>query len=175
MPIEPTDAELVLAARQDSRAFEALYRRYLPAVYRYLRARVESAEDAEDVTSAVFLDVLMGLAGYREQGRFPAWLFTIARRHAIAHRRRNPYAVQLESVDLRAAAVSVSVEDVELLRAGLEHLTEERREALMLRFFAGLKVHEIAQVMGKGDSATKMLIHRGLAQLRELLAEDRRG
>jgi RNA polymerase sigma-70 factor (ECF subfamily) len=171
MPIESTDAELVSAARRDPLAFDALYRRYLPAVYRYLLARIGSVEDAEDVTSAVFLDALTGLAGYREQGRFPAWLFTIARRHAMAYHRRAPRAIGLEDADLPAPPAALGPEDFEVLRAALLRLTDERREALALRFFAGLRVQEIAAVMGKGESATKMLIHRGLLQLRELLSE----
>ena len=78
MTIQPSDAELAAAARRDPVAFDALYRRFVPAVYRYARIRVESDQAAEDVTSAVLLDALAGLSGYRERGSFAAWLLSQA-------------------------------------------------------------------------------------------------
>jgi RNA polymerase sigma-70 factor (ECF subfamily) len=169
--LEGGDAEMVRAARSDPAAFDALYRRYLPAVFRYCRARVATQQDAEDVTAAVFVDALDGLAGYVEQGRFAAWLFTIARRQVSAHRRREVRGPVAGQVAPPAAPADLRLEDRDLLRRALGRLTEERREALALRFYAGLKIAEIAEVMGKGESAVKMLIHRGLGQLREELGE----
>lgn len=172
---DPSDAQLVVAAQAQPAAFDALYRRYLPAVYRYVRVRVGSTEDAEDVTAAVFMDVLASLPGYREQGRFPAWLFTIARRRLMAHRRRSAKLELIDADDVTAPPAGTTDDLLDLLSRALPQLTEERQEALRLRFFGGLPVAEVARLMGKGESATKMLIHRGLAQLRDLLAEDVRG
>jgi len=171
MPTDATDAELALAAQRNPAAFDTLYRRYVAAVYRYTLARVGSAEDAEDVTAGVFLDALAGLPAYREQGRFPAWLFTIARRHVLAHRRSHARYATVDAADIPAPHAPPAERLDEMARA-LEALTEDRREALTLRFFAGLKVSEVAAVMGRGESATKMLIHRGLAQLRDALSAD---
>jgi RNA polymerase sigma-70 factor (ECF subfamily) len=175
MPTEPetapTDAELVRAAQRDPAAFDAVYRRYLTPVYRYTVARVGSAADAEDVTATVFLEALASLPRYREQGRFPAWLFTIARRQVGAHRRggrRAPVDTTAEPAD---AAEGIGFAEREDLYRALEHLTDDRREALALRFFGGLAIADVAAVLGKGESATKMLVHRGLAQLRTLLTE----
>ncbi|MCB9134008.1 MAG: RNA polymerase sigma factor [Anaerolineales bacterium] len=76
---------LIEAARQNPEAFDALYCRYLNPVYRYLFSRVQNQADAEDLTAQVFIEVLEGLARYRDRGTFAAWLFTIARRRAIDH------------------------------------------------------------------------------------------
>jgi RNA polymerase sigma-70 factor (ECF subfamily) len=173
-PEEPSDAALVEAAVARPAAFDALYRRYLPAVYRYVRARVGSVEDAEDVTSAIFIDALAGLRGYREEGRFAAWLFTIARRRLVAHYRRSGQVDLIDADDV-SAPTAASDELLDLLTRAMHRLTADRREALTLRFFAGLPIQDVAHTMGKGESATKMLIHRGLLQLRDLLAEDMRG
>src|SRR5450759_5910809 len=78
------DTVLVEAARCDPAAFTTLYRRYVTPVYRYLYKWVGSPVEAEDLTSQVFIEMLEGLVHYREQGHFAAWLFTIARRKAIA-------------------------------------------------------------------------------------------
>ena len=90
-PTIDDEASLVEAARRDPAAFSRLYRRYVTPVYRYLYKWVGTSAEAEDLTSQVFTEALEGLAGYRERGNFAAWLFTIARRKAIAaYRRQHP-------------------------------------------------------------------------------------
>lgn len=181
----PPDAELAQAARTDPAAFDRLYRRHLPAVYRYAYARVGSAADAEDVTSAVFLDVLTSLAHYREQGVFTAWLFTIAQRQVGAHhrRRRRDDAHRAASGDEDLGRLAdgegqrqiLRIEHVDLLSRAGAGLSEDQREALALRFYGGLKVAEIAKVMGKGESAIKMILHRSLHQLKAGLIQTEGG
>jgi RNA polymerase sigma-70 factor, ECF subfamily len=164
-----SDADLVEVARRDPAAFDTLYRRYLPGVYRYALARAGSVPVAEDIAAAVFVDVLAGLPNYQEQGRFPAWLFTIVRRHVSAYHRQASGTVPVDDMDIPVSGESEHVERLALLGQAMTALTDDRREALTLRFLGGLKVTEVAAAMGKGESATKMLIHRGLVQLRGLL------
>lgn len=86
------DEALVEAARRDPDAFGVLYQRYLPQVYRYLRARTGSPEDAADLAQHVFLKAWVAMPQYRPTGsRFAPWLFRIAR-NVVAdfHRRRRP-------------------------------------------------------------------------------------
>src|SRR4051812_40918795 len=87
---ESQEADLVQAARREPAAFEPLYRYYLSPVYRYLRLRTASDEEAADLTQQVFLRALAALPDYRSKGLpFSAWLFRIARNAAIdAHRRQ---------------------------------------------------------------------------------------
>ena len=92
------DARLVTAARQNRSAFVALYRRYLPRVYRYVYRRVGNQQDAEDVTASVFIEALECLEDYREQGSFAGWLFTIAHRRVADHHRRQREGISLEEV-----------------------------------------------------------------------------
>ncbi len=180
---QPSDAELAQAARSDPAAFDLLYRRFLPAVYRYVYVRVGSVADAEDVTSAVFLDVLGSLGNYREQGVFAAWLFTIAQRQVGAHHRRqrregaHRLALPGDDADVGElvgdegqARQVARLEQADLLSRAVAGLSDDQREALALRFYGGLKVAEIAKVMGKGESAVKMILHRGLGQLKAGLA-----
>lgn len=175
---EPTDAELVAAARRDPLAFDRLYRRYLPAVYRYVRARVATADDAEDITSVAFLSALQSLARYEERGLFAAWLFTIARRQIIAHRRAQPSraADALDDAGARGLASpgaepdAAGVEARDAIRAALVHLSPDQQEAITLRFYGGLRVMEIGAILGKDESAVKMILHRGLRKLRDGLA-----
>ncbi len=168
-----SDAQLVAAALRDRAAFDALYRRYLPPVYRYALAELANVAEAEDACEATFVAALVSLPRYREQGRFAAWLFTIARREIAARRRRAAREPLIEAH--HGGGTVASNEERLLLEQVLQRLTPDRRQAIALRFYAGLQVSEVARLMGRGESAVKMLLHRGLAHLRELLAEDNDG
>ena len=118
-PTIDDEASLVKATRSDPAAFSALYRRYVTPVYRYLYKWLGNPNDAEDLTSQVFTEVLEGLADYKEQGSFAAWLFTIARRKAIgAYRRRNP-TLPLDAADQVPESIEDPLEQVVLGRCSL--------------------------------------------------------
>src|SRR6185437_9545514 len=91
---------LVEAAQRDPAAFAALYQVYFARVYRYLRVRLRSEEDAADLTQQAFLKALDALPRYRTHGApFAAWLFTIAR-HTLADRyHRLPATLPLEAAN----------------------------------------------------------------------------
>ncbi len=55
----------------------------------------------------------------------------------------------------------------------LEHLSDDRREALIMRFALGMDNREIARAMGRSDGATKVLIHRAIKQLQEEMEDER--
>jgi RNA polymerase sigma-70 factor (ECF subfamily) len=56
--------------------------------------------------------------------------------------------------------------------ANLEHLSDDRREALIMRFALGMDNREIARALGRSDGATKVLIHRAIKQLQEEMGDD---
>jgi len=170
---EALDAVIVQAARHDSSAFVPLYRRYVNPVYRYLYSRVGNSDDAEDLTSQVFIEALTGLASYREQGRFAAWLFTIARRRLIDHYRQFPPQQPLSRVINQSAADPSPLgqvahnEALTHLASLVAHLDDDKQELLRLRFAADLTYAEIGRLVGRSEAATKMAIHRLLRQLEE--------
>jgi RNA polymerase sigma-70 factor (ECF subfamily) len=170
-----TDQELVQLARGQPTAFTLLYRRHVARVYRYLLWRVGHVHDAQDLTTLTFMAALEQFTHYRGQGPFSSWLLGIARHKASDHLRRRPADTSLEVVaDLATtdpAPDEVAVEHFqrdEILHA-LHRLTPERAEAISLRFFAELTTAETAVVMGKDEAAVKMLVHRGVQDLRRLL------
>jgi RNA polymerase sigma-70 factor (ECF subfamily) len=170
-PDTSPDAELVQAAQRNPAAFDEIYRRYVGPVYRYAWGRVHSAEEAEDVTSSTFLEALAGLPTYTEQGRFAAWLFTIARRQVTASaRRRRPSEPLADEIPSAGGGAARETRD-QVLR-GLAVLDETSREAVLLRFFGDLPVRDVAAVLEKGESATKMILHRALARMRTAMGED---
>lgn len=173
---ERDESALVKGAQAEPAAFSPIYDHYLVPVYRYLRARSDSDEDAEDLTQQVFLKALDALPHYRERGiPFSAWLFRIARNVATdAHRRRKitvswdflPEALHpnqrsdLEDVVLQR-------EDLERLRVLLAALNTGQREILSLRFVAGLTAREIGVVLDTSEAAIHKRLHRTLRILQE--------
>ena len=166
------EARLIEAARYDPVEFSKLYHRYVVPVYRYLYKWVDNSAEAEDLTSQVFTEVLEGLAHYREQGHFAAWLFTISRRKAIAAYRRQPQAVlPLEEADEVAGTADDPLERViwqeeqEKMAALFAGLNENQRDLLRLRYSACLSYSEIGELLGQSEAAAKMAIHRLLQRM----------
>jgi RNA polymerase sigma-70 factor (ECF subfamily) len=173
-------------ARRDPRAFEALYRKYVAQVYSFALYELRDPHAAEDVTAQVFLRALAGLPRFREQtdgpdSSFRVWLFQIARNALSNEKRRarrhptSPIELALEfpaTDDVQATAAN----RVELERVwqGIEQLPADRRRALILRFVNEMSTAEIAQVLGKSDGATRVLIHRSLQSLARQLGHSGR-
>ncbi len=167
---EPTDESRSL----DRTAFTALFRDSHDGVYRYVRARCKTDDEAADLAATVFE------RAWRSRDRFrgsvsgsTAWLFQIARRLTIdAARRRGtarrglifwpPPEVAPDPADL-----VLRDEQDRLLAERLALLPELEREAILLRFAAGPTAREIGGVIGKREEATQKLISRALARLKE--------
>lgn len=174
--LESDEAALIEEAQTNPLAFDQLYRRYLARVYRYLRARSESDEDAADLTQQVFLQAFHALPGYQQRGLpFAAWLFQIAR-HAVtdSYRRRraalswDALPVALEAADEQdPERIALRQERLARLRMLLAKLDAGERDLLALRFAAGLSSSQIAAVIGKSPSAVKKQLTRIIASLKE--------
>lgn len=167
------------AARGDAAAIGDLYRRYAPAVFRYLFYRLGDRDAAEDLTSEVFVRALEALPRYRMRGRpFSAWLYRIAgARVADYYRqhRRHPVAPLLSDtpayeVDLAEEAESRLT--AEVLQRAIVHLTTLQQQVIVLRFLQGLSHSEVAQIIGRSEGAVRVLQFRALEALRRLLERE---
>jgi RNA polymerase sigma-70 factor (ECF subfamily) len=172
---------LVTAALSRPEAFGELYERYMPRVYRYVRTRTASADEAADVTQAVFVKAMASLSQYRPgRAPFAGWLFRIAHNAAVdTHRRRKPSLAWDELPESIAESAADSPEDVVLKRERLDRLRvlvsrldANKRELLALRFAAGLTSREIGAVVGKGEGAVKKQLFRIIASLKEQYVEE---
>jgi RNA polymerase sigma-70 factor, ECF subfamily len=160
--------ELVGAAVAGSaEAFNALYRRFSPAVHGVLLARMTPAE-AEDLVQEVFLEGWQKLPQLREAEAFGGWLCTIARRKAADAFRRRPPTDPLPP-GLVAAGESGASAEARIALESLQRLPEAYRETLMLRLIGGLSGPEIAKVTGLTPGSVRVNLHRGMRMLREQL------
>jgi RNA polymerase sigma-70 factor (ECF subfamily) len=170
---EGNELEIVRRAAVDTNAVAALYQRYVSRVYRFLRVRCSSSDQAADLTQQVFLKMAEALPRYRERGApFAAWLFRIARNVAIDHARRHRASVPWESLTQAAAPDDVEARVINRetrARVGalLAAMSSDERELLSLRFAAGLSSGEIAAVVGGSEAAVKKRLTRTIQRLKE--------
>ena len=182
-PEARSDRPLVDAARAgDERAVAELYNAYFPRVYRYMLARAGNVGDAEDLTEEVFIRVLDALGRFEwREAPFSAWLFRIAHNAIISHQRRNGARGRHAPLSPALSMQTQGPEEVvearltleEVMRA-TENLPEAQRQVIALRFGAGLSVAETARALGKGEGNVKVIQHKAIAKLRDLLLDKRR-
>ncbi len=170
------EMRLIRAAQADITAFDALYDRYLPRVYRYARAHTADAHDATDLTQLVFLRALEALPHYQPRGvPFAVWLFRIARHAMIDARRRKRPSVSWETLpEAQSPTASDSLDQALIrqeeqvrLRDAISRLTGEQQELLALSVAAGLSAPEIAMALGIRPDAVRKRLSRVIASLKE--------
>jgi RNA polymerase sigma-70 factor, ECF subfamily len=162
-------------------AFSELYRAHLRDVYSYAYYRVGNHHDAEDLTEQTFLQAYRHFERAQRESRgrpLRPWLIRIA--HNLAanlyrDRSRKPAWPIDETTSLTAPHTTEQLvegrEELEQVLDGVHRLPDDRREALIMRFALGMDNREIARALGRSDGATKVLIHRAIKQLEELVGE----
>ncbi len=168
---------LVAAARDgDPEAFGSLFDHYHGPVYRYVAARVNRPSDAEDLAQLVFVKALEALPRYQSRGvPFGGWLFKLARNVVIDHIRTRREHATLDLATERPAGddgpdeLAALRQEMDSVALALRRLTPEQREAIELRFFAGLSAKEAAVAMDRQEGTIRGLQFRAIAALRREL------
>jgi RNA polymerase sigma-70 factor (ECF subfamily) len=158
--------------------FADVYRTHVTPVWRYVRARLPSDTDAEDVTSEVFTRAMRSWDGFDERrGAVGGWLTGIAR-HTVADWWRERGRETPADLDRVEEAADDDPEGTALLRDGadelrrhLGRLTPREREAVALRFGSELTSEQIGAVLGISATAARMLVYRGVGKLREVMSD----
>jgi len=169
--------ETLLSARDgDSDAFAQLVRAYYPRCLRFAQHLLSSREDAEECVQDTFVRVHRALHRYEERERFDAWLFRILANRCRTARRRVARWSLFHSADLdHVTPISSARVDGFVARDEIWHalagLTEEQREAFLLRHVEGLTYEDIAAVAGIAVTAVRMRVSRACARLRETITD----
>ena len=155
------------AKQGDREALRHLYVRYADNVYSYVMSIVRNHHEAEDVTQQVFAKLPDSLRRYEDRGApFLSWLVRLARNSAIDQLRSRRAVPVAEPIAPKAAAEEGARERRDTLRSALETLPQDQREIIVLRHVSGLAPAEIAQRLGRSESAVNGLHHRGRRALR---------
>ncbi len=165
----------------DRRAFDEIFRRVAPRVVGMLRAMSGDARLAEDLAQTTFLKVHRARDSYQRGAPLEPWVFAIARRTFIDHKRRQVRSpVRLsddgtipelppEPADGPEGFERLSDEQANALRTRLQSLPEQQREALVLLKVQGLSTAEAAAVTGSTVGAIKLRAHRAYESLRKAM------
>ncbi len=177
--MDAEDARLIEQVQaNDPAALGEVYDRYATKIYTYLYHRLGDRPLAEDLTSEVFLRMLEAARSRRfAQTSLSGWLYRIAHNLVVDHHRRRAETVPLDaglvsSQDSPAGSVEARLAQEEL-RQALEHLTEDQQQVIYLRFGEGLTAKQVAQVLGKPETAVWSLQHRALARLQRIMGEEK--
>jgi RNA polymerase sigma-70 factor, ECF subfamily len=174
-PQSPPADEIALAqeALTNADAFGELYRRHVTRVYRYHMAHTGNVKDAEDLTSQTFMAALEGIHSFRGSGSFAAWILGIAaRKKAMFFRGIRPEvqieaAHQIPSPNPGTDQLANQRLRLDSITRALKQISPERADAIALCFFSELTYAEAGRVLKKSEAAAKMLVVRGLQDLRE--------
>lgn len=195
--VNPDERAIVAAVLGGDRdAFRRLVEREAPGVVRACHRILGDHAEAEDAAQEAFVTAYKSLASWRADGPFGAWLTriavrialrTVSRRRTVAWRdpaARDHDAASLSAADHAAdraaiaaapwtdpAVLSMRAERATEVRAAVTALPEPYREVVALRFFAESSLEEIARQTGRPLGTVKTHLHRGLARLRDAMAE----
>src|SRR4030095_2101331 len=170
---------------QLDRDFSELYRAHLRDVYSYAYYRIGNHHDAEDLTEQTFLQAYRHFerAQRESHGRpLRPWLIRIAHNLAANYYRDRSRRPQTNIDDAGALSTPHTTEglvqdrdDLARILRGVQQLPDDRREALIMRFALGMDNKEIARALDRTDGATKVLLHRALPHLDQLLKNAENG
>ncbi|MCC6695578.1 MAG: sigma-70 family RNA polymerase sigma factor [Candidatus Hydrogenedentes bacterium] len=164
----------VLQGRRDE--FGLLVERYLPAVQAVAYAHTGNRTDAQDIAQETFLTAYQRLHTLREVGSLGAWLTTIARNaanHLTRQRQRRGELLDLHGNPQPDADSTEPArqELLDLLHRQIQTLPEDHREVLLLHYFAGKKVREIAELQELSTDAVKKRLQRAREALSASMSE----
>jgi RNA polymerase sigma-70 factor (ECF subfamily) len=164
-----TDEELAGEVASGSRAaFEELVCRYSPRLFHFLRPRISTNQDIEDLIQETFLKAFRNIDRFDPEYKFSTWLYTVAIRLAISHYRAN------KPKDLSSIPNHVSADPEEIVTrkdqsqkmwAIAKSLHNKQYEALWLRYIEDMAVKEIASAMNKTQVQVRVLLHRARLNL----------
>ena len=165
--------------KNDPEAYGKLYDEYVKRIYGLVYFKVSNHEEAEDITSEVFLKGWNFLKDKKEVKSFAGLLYRIARNLVIDHYRarsnkpstsmvtENDETIEIGDRGAWTEKIQIKLESDEILQA-IKKLKQEYQEVITLRYVDELGIDEIAEIVGKGKIAVRVTLHRALKKLEEI-------
>jgi RNA polymerase sigma-70 factor (ECF subfamily) len=166
------DEELVDRCRLgDTNAWRTLYERYSPSVHRFISALGIPLEEREDAAQDVFMAVYRSLGRFRGEAQLSTWIYRIAARHAVRMGRRRRVREFLSVLALREPPPpstpdpSERASHLHMLDRMLSRLNPKKRTVFVLFEIEGLKVDEIARVVGCPENTVWSRLHHARSEM----------
>jgi RNA polymerase sigma-70 factor (ECF subfamily) len=166
---------LAKAKKGEQAAFGEIYNLYFKKIYQFIFYRVSHKEIAEDLAEEVFLKAFTKLSSVNDSKAFLGWMYQIARNQVIDYYREKKTIIALDEVENTLEyetnvidVVNLQQEQIVLLKL-IKDLPSDQQLVLKLKFFEDLTNTEIAEALNKSEGAIRVIQHRGIAKLQELL------
>jgi RNA polymerase sigma-70 factor (ECF subfamily) len=167
------------AISHDPEAFGRLYDMHVDRVYRHIYYRIGNEQDAEDLTQQVFLKAWQAIDRYKKTASpFIAWLMTISHNLVVDSYRTKKGKAYLEAEVLANDSASSPEQAAETileqqrLRRAILQLGNDEQQVIILRFIEGFEFTEIASVLKKKEGNIRVILHRALVKLRNILEKE---
>ena len=149
-----------------------LVNRYQGAIYRYVFHKIADEQDAKDLTQEIFLKAYLKLGELKQPDRFQSWLYAIAANECRMWRRQHKPHEALEECDEPIASSSSTYNDPETritVKRAIYALPESQRLVVLMHYFSGFSLKEIAEFLGTSSEVIKGRLFRARQRLRVLL------
>ncbi len=170
---EVEDRDLIIQARRGKvEAYNLLVSRWEKRVFNYILRLVSNREDAMDVTQDVFLKAYQNLGKLEDLSRFAPWLYRIAHNesHSLLRKSRPEGEMNYEPASSDPAARLFPIELSLAVQGALKRLSDDQREAVVLKVYQGFKFDEMAEILCCPVSTVKSRLYTALDLLKDALA-----
>lgn len=161
----------------EQKLLEKLYNSYYKEIYLYLYSMCKRKETAEDIVQETFLKALLSLP--KNHNNLRAWLYMVARNIYLNTYKKEKRIIYTEDISNDIIDNSDEIlnsilksEQSRMLHQALMRLEERKREILVLHYFGGLKLKEIAALMKITTENVKIIIYRGRNELKKSMEEN---
>jgi RNA polymerase sigma-70 factor, ECF subfamily len=176
-----TDEELKLTIdacqRGNRAAFSRIYDSFSERLYRFIYMRVGHKEVAEDILADSFVKAWVKISQVNSSKAFSAWMYQIAKNNIIDYYRVRKSTIAIEEVEhiLEDAASPIEETDLRLdqkrILQALSSLPKDQQQVIRYKFFEDLTNPEIALIMNKTEGAIRVIQHRAVVKLQEILRQ----
>ena len=164
-------------AKKDIKYFEPLYEKYYASILKYAYKRLETLEEAYEITSNVFAKALINIQQYKHQGfPFSSWLYRITINEINLYYRKvnKKRCISLNQGALKQIAEETGKDRQELndtLKLALQYLKIEEIELIELRYFEERSFAEVALIMGITENNAKVKVYRIIDKLKQIFSK----
>ena len=159
--------------------FSQLYDEHLERIYRFVYFKVSSDSIAQDICSDVFTSLWKQVSLGKTVKNPSAFLFTLARNSIVDHYRSNGKEKGIANIEDFANLLIDKSQDIhkkaqikeEMLQVNtaMNEMKEEYRQAVFMYYLEQEPITEVAKSLGKSQGAARVLVSRGMKQLRQIL------
>lgn len=167
---------LFRSQKGNQEAFGAIYDHFKERIYRFIYFRIGHKEISEDILSDTFVKAWLKIDQVNSPKALSSWLYQVAKNNIIDY-----YRIRKTTVDLEEVAdiiieegvnpvdeANLQIEHLKILKL-LDSLPKEQQDVIKYKFFEDLTNGEIAHVMGKTEGAIRVIQHRAIIKLKDLL------